>query len=345
MDISKSKKYAKPRRSRLLLASTLLACSFLQVSEVSAARTLSNSNRSGQTLANTHLSQNTYLLPGGIKVLAEGYHSKITKPFVAVVRDPETYAALTRLDENLPKLDDDFFKANAVLAAFLGQCNTGGFSVDITPSPIDINVLEKKPGKGMMVPQMITSPFKVVALEGGASAAVRLMLDEAWRNQMQPFDVQNGTFRMSGGFAGTSEEFQLKGVIGVMREGRAATFWFHVVGSGGKKRRLLMECATGLRDGEKGIQINRMSADSLVDPPNNGLSGRVTFSEGDRKISLSLLSRTGLIADGYAGGGTIVAMLRKAGSKPETPSEIGAKTYSNSLTAEPSNIGCMSDKL
>jgi hypothetical protein len=165
---------------------------------------------------------------------------------------------------------------------------------------------------------MITSPFKVVALEGGSSEAVRLMLDGAWRNQMQPFDVQSGTFSMSGGFAGTSEGFQLKGLIGVLREGKLATFWFRVVGAGGKKRRLLMECSTGLRDGE-GIRINRMSADSLVDPPNNGLAGRATFSEESRKLTLSLLSRTGLIADGYSGGGTIVAALRAAGAKPETP--------------------------
>ena len=40
--------------------------------------------------------QDAYLQPGGIKVLAEGFHSKITKPFVAVVRDVETYAALRK---------------------------------------------------------------------------------------------------------------------------------------------------------------------------------------------------------------------------------------------------------
>jgi PrcB C-terminal len=318
MNIGKDKKRPTRRRFYLPLALTLATYSILPLtlSESSAARTPRASNN--VELVKISGGQNTYFQPGGIKVLAEGYHSKITKPFVAVVRDEETYAALTRLDENLPKLDSDFFKEKAVLAAFLGERNTGGYSVEITPSPIDINVLEKKPGKGVMVPQMITSPFKVVALEGGSSEAVRLMLDDAWRNQMQPFDVQSGTFSMSGGFVGTSEGFQLKGVIGVMREGKLATFWFHVVGSGGKKRRLLMECATGLRDDEKGIQINRMSADSLVDPPNSGLAARATFSEEGRKLTLSLLSRTGLIADGYSGGGTIVAVLRAAGFKPET---------------------------
>jgi PrcB C-terminal len=318
MNTGKDKKRPTRRRFYLPLALTLVTYPILPLtlSESSAARTPRASNN--VELVKISGGQNTYLQPSGIKVLAEGYHSKITKPFVAVVRDEETYVALIRLDENLPKLDGDFFKERAVLAAFLGERNTGGYSVEITPSPVDINVLEKKPGKGVMVPQMITSPFKVVALAGGSSEAVRLMLDEAWRNQMQPFDVQSGTFSMSGGFVGTSEEFQLQGFVGVLREGKLATFWFRVLGAGGKKRRLLMECSTGLTDGE-GIRINRMSADSLVDPPNNGLAGRATFSEEGRKLTLSLLSRTGLIADGYSGGGTIVAALRAVGSKPEMP--------------------------
>ena len=329
MNSRDNEKRPTPRALYLPLALTLFAFPILPstIPGSSAARTQRAPQRAVNSFDKTPVGQNSYLQPGAIKVLAEGYHSKITKPFVAVVRDIETYAVLSRLDENLPKLDSDFFKEKAVLAAFLGERNTGGYSVEITPSPIDVNVLEKKPGKGVMVTQMITSPFKIVSLEGGSSEAVRLMLDEAWRNQMQPFDVQSGTFSMSGGLGGMSDAFQLQGVIGLMREGKLATFWFRLVGSGGKrvrsgtwsfqKRRLLMECATGQRDGE-GIRINRMSADSLVDPPNNGLAGRASSSEEGRKLSLSLLSRTGLIADGYSGGGTIVAVLRAAGHKPET---------------------------
>src|SRR6266478_5354199 len=68
----------------------------------------------------------------GLKVLAEGFHSSVTNPFIAVVRDAETYSELTRLDNNLPKLDEEFFKSNIVVAAFLGERNTGGYSVEIT---------------------------------------------------------------------------------------------------------------------------------------------------------------------------------------------------------------------
>src|SRR2546427_9173064 len=46
-----------------------------------------------------------------MKILAEGFHSSITNPFVAVIRDAGTYAELMKLDNTLPKLDAEFFKS------------------------------------------------------------------------------------------------------------------------------------------------------------------------------------------------------------------------------------------
>src|SRR5437870_1507100 len=91
-----------------------------------------------------------------LKVLGEGFHSSITEPFVAVVRDSETYAALRRHDANLPNIDAEFFRSNVVIAAFLGERNTGGYGVEINRETNgDIRITEKTPGKGVMVPQMI----------------------------------------------------------------------------------------------------------------------------------------------------------------------------------------------
>lgn len=306
-------KSAGPHRFHLLMTLTLLA--YLQpltIQDASAAPSPRTRNRADSTMANKSGLQDGYLQPSGIKVLAEGSQSKITKAFVAVVRDVATYDALRKRDDGLPKLEAEFFKANVVLAAFLGERNTGGYSVEITPSPVDINVLEKKPGKGMMVTQMMTSPFKIVALPGVSNAAVRLTLDEAWRQQMQVYRVTRGSFRVTGGFAGTSEDFGLEGSVGVMSEGKLATIWLRIVGSG-PKRRLLMECSTGLMDDEI-IHVNRMSADSLVSQPNGGLGATAMFSEKRKKFLLSLDSGPGatLIADGYSGHGTIEAELTSA---------------------------------
>jgi len=302
----------------MLLMLTLLAyplLSGLTNNAASAARTIDTSNKVEYAMANTSGAGQNYQ-PDDIKLLAEGFHSKITKPFVAVLRDAETYAALIKLDENLPKLDADFFKESVAVAAFLGERNTGGYSVEIRPNAIEISVLEKKPGKGVMVPQMITSPFKIVALKGVINSAVRLTPDEAWRQATTFYRVTNGRFSMAGGFAGTLEEFGLQGPIGVMRAEKLATFWFRIVGSETKKRRLLMECSTGLIDREDNVKINRMSADSLVDPPNSGLSGTATFSVEGGKLSVNLVSRPGFIADGYAGRGTIEAELGTPTPRP-----------------------------
>jgi hypothetical protein len=95
-----------------------------------------------------------------------------------------------------------------------------------------------------------------------------------------------------------------------MRAGNLATFSFRVIGSETKKRRLLVECATGVTDGDGNVKINRMSADSLVNSPNSGLAGTVTFSEEGRKFALIMISRPSMVADGYSGQGTIEAELQ-----------------------------------
>lgn len=320
MNTKNKNNFDKRSPVQMLLTLTLLAyplLSGLTNNAASSARTMDTLNKAEYAMANTSSIGQNYQA-GDIKVLAEGFHSKITKPFVAVVRDTETYAALTKLNENLPGLDADFFKENVAIAAFLGERNTGGYSVDIRANAIEILVLEKKPGKGVMVPQMITSPFKIVALKGAINSAVRLNLfaDDSWRQAVPSYRVTSGRFKMSGGFAYTSEEFGLEGPIGVMRAGKLATFWFRIVGSDTKKRRLLVECATGVTDSDGNVKINRMSADSLVNPPNSGLSGTATLSDEGRKLAVNLLSRQGFIADGYSGQGTIEAELVTPTPKP-----------------------------
>jgi len=252
---------------------------------------------------------NTETSTSVMKVLAEGFHSSITNPFIAVVRDSETYAALSKLGGNVPKLGPDFFEGNAVIAAFLGERNTGGYSVEITREANgDIRIAEKMPGKGVMVPQMITSPFKIVSVSVAATPLL-LALDSAWRRKMRPYRITRGTFTMTGGFAGTSEKFELNGEMRIMRETELATFAFAILSSGPAKKRSLIEFATGIVESNGEITINKMSADSLVNPPNSGLKATGAFTAGDNKISLNFSSLPSMIADGYQGEGTLEAEL------------------------------------
>ncbi|HVS81232.1 MAG TPA: protease complex subunit PrcB family protein [Pyrinomonadaceae bacterium] len=252
-----------------------------------------------------------------IKLLAEGFHSSITNPFVAVVRDAETYSALTKLEGNLPKLDTEFFKSNIVIAAFLGERNTGGYAVEIA-SEVNgqIHVTEKKPGKGMMVPQMITSPFKIVAREGSPSSTVPLSLDYAWRQGAPSYRIINGTFTYSGGFAGAGETFELKGRLLVMREGSLVTLAFDLFSSGLAQMRSLTDSATAVVTNDSRFMIGRMGAGSLVPPPNGGLQASGMFSDEGKKLMLEFSPRAINIADSYGGRGSIDAELAEPATKP-----------------------------
>ena len=317
MNTKNRNNFAKRCPVQMLLMLTLLAFPLLSGLTTGAASSARPIHKAAYAMTNVSRVGQNYQ-SDDIKVLAEGFHSKITKPFVAVVRDAETYAALVKLDENLPQLDADFFKESVAVAAFLGERNTGGYSVDIRANGIEIVVVEKNPGKGVMVPQMITSPYKIVALKGATNSAVRLNLfaDDSWRPAITSYQVATGRFTMTGGFAGISEAFGLGGPIDVMRLGNLATFSFRVIGSETKKRRLLVECSTGMIDSDGNVKINRMSADSLIDPPNSGLAGTVTFSEAGRKFALIMTPRPSYIADGYSGQGTIEAELGTPSTKP-----------------------------
>lgn len=253
---------------------------------------------------------------GEIKVLAEGSNSNIHESFVAVVRDAETYAALRKLDGMLPDLKADFFQANAVVAAFLGERRTGGFGVEIARNANTISVSERKPGKNMMVPQMITAPFKMVSVPGGARGPLSLTVDQAWQQRLFPFTISSGQFKMSGGIAGITREYKLAGELRTMVEGDSLlTVVFAINGSDPARKRSLMDAATGLVTKDGQVKIDKMSAGSLIDTPHGGLKVTGQLSNSDSKLVLSLMSMS-MIPDGFGGIGELVATMSSAAPRP-----------------------------
>ncbi len=248
-----------------------------------------------------------------IKVLAEGAHSNIQDSFVAIVRDAETYAALRKLDSTLPDLSEDFFKTDAVVAAFLGERRTGGYSVEITRTADTIHVAEKRPGKGLMLIQMITSPFKVVTIAGGASSALSLTVDDTWQERLFPFNISSGQFKTTGGIAGAMRSFKLEGSLGIMVESsNLVTLLFSVRGTDPAKKRALVDSATGVVTNAGQVIINRLSAGTLVDRPNSGLTATGQLTNSDSEVLLILVSQPSMIADGYRGTGTLSASMVQA---------------------------------
>ncbi|HEY3028215.1 MAG TPA: protease complex subunit PrcB family protein [Pyrinomonadaceae bacterium] len=242
---------------------------------------------------------------GDIKVLAEGSHSEVTSPFLAVVRDEQVYARLRKLATGLPELQEDFFKRRAVIAAFMGERNTGGYRVEITRAADDsIHLAAMSPPGDAMVAQVITTPFKVVAVPTNRSLA--LEADSNWQKAMRSYHITSGQFSISGGFAGRTEQFALDGGIRVMREGELVTFLFDLKSVDVEKPRSLKESATGLVDDDS-IVVPRIGAGSLVEVPHGDLSVTGSFTDKKSKLALSFISLPTMIADGYGGGGSIEA--------------------------------------
>lgn len=242
-----------------------------------------------------------------ITVVAEGFHSAITKPFIAVIRDEAARAALAKLEPNLPKLDIDL-KTNILVAAFLGERNTGGYSVEISRNGSgEIRIDEKKPGKDMMAPQMITSPFKVVSVASSAAKPVRIKFDSAWAANVSYYTITKGTFTVSGGFAGRHDEFDVAGGVEMMQEKRLVTLRFTLRKKEQDKDAVLVDFATGTIE-SNAIKIGVLSAGDLIPPPTNGLQATGNLTNHRQNLLLIFISLPTMITDGFGGGGTIEAV-------------------------------------
>ncbi len=245
---------------------------------------------------------------GDLQVLAEGSVSPIRTSFVGVFRDVDAYTALRAQATNLPDLKADFFKSNIAIAAFLGERNTGGYSIAIAQQPNgQIRVAEKAPPKDAIVAQMVTSPFKLVSMSTNGNPPVQLSLDERFNQRAQVYRISNGVFSVSGGFAGRTEQYKLAGKLQVMRLAGVVSINFAIVSEGAARERSLRDFGTGVASGDS-VLIGRLSRGSLIDSPSGDLSVRAKFGE---KNSLLIDLTTGpvTVPDGYSGKGTIEAAM------------------------------------
>src|SRR5438552_3821208 len=257
---------------------------------------------------NRNMVFNEQRFPGDLKVLAEGSVSPINTSFVGIFRDAETYAALRAQATNLPDLKADFFKSNIVIAAFLGERNTGGYSVATAQQPNgQIRIAEKAPPKDAIVAQMITSPFKLVFMSTNGTPPVQLSLDERFNQRAQLYRIDNGTFTVSGGFAGRTEQYKLVGKLQVMRLAGVVSIGFAIVSEGASREHSLRDFATGVASGD-GVAISSLSRGTLIDSPSGDLTVRTKFEEKNRLL-IDLTTGPVTVPDGYSGKGMIEAEM------------------------------------
>ena len=242
-----------------------------------------------------------------IKILAGGAYGKVNDAFVVVARDAETYAALRELIDSLPQVEADFFRKNIVVAAFLGQRRTGGYSVEITLAENNrLRVSSTSPAAGSMTTQALTAPFKIVSVPDLEHRSLAVEIGPAWNNETRPYRVSSGEFMTGGGFAGRIERLQLAGDIRVSRLGKLVTFVFDLKSTGGTKPRSLQNVATGIVEAN-GISGAVVDPGTFVDFPRSALGIKGNFAENEDKLSLSFESLPSNVNDGYSGQGKLEA--------------------------------------
>lgn len=244
-----------------------------------------------------------------MRTLAEGSYGPVEETFVAVARDAETYAALRGLVRGLPELSADHFKANAVVAAFLGTRRSGGYGVSATRAPDgSLRVAEVTPAKDSINTMALTEPFKVVSVPETEGAPLRLELGEAWAAAARAYRVREGQFTQSGGIAGRIEEYRLSGEVRVARLNQLVTCIFDLEGAGTTRPRALRTTATGLARDGAGFQLPRLDSGSLVDHPEGGLRAEGAFANGGGRLTLTFKPLPSNVADGFQGSGKLEAV-------------------------------------
>ena len=243
-----------------------------------------------------------------IKVLAEGTYFKVEQPFVFTARSNETYAQLQNFVENLPPVLEIDFSKFAVVAAFAGMKNSGGYSVSIKSVMDKISVDVINPPKDALVTMALTNPFRVALVPLNENGSINLELAASWKNAMQIYRINSGAFEYSGGFAGIRKEFGVDGTIGVLSFGNNATLFFNLVGKDAEKTRKLSEAASGLiKDRE--IILPRLEAGSFSENPKPPL--KVSGTILNNELSLGFEPLPSQISDGFQARGKIQAIKAK----------------------------------
>lgn len=179
---------------------------------------------------------------GAVKIIAEGAYGSIETPFVFVARSTETYAQLQSLVNNLPPVSEIDFSRTAIVAAFAGTKNTGGYSVTIRRAngKIIVNVVE--PAKDLLTTDALTTPFTVASVPSREGSPLPLEISANWIKAARTYKVVSGKLVSSGRL----KKMNVAGTIGVLSFGEYVTLVFNLSGKGADKKRNLTEIASGL---------------------------------------------------------------------------------------------------
>jgi hypothetical protein len=301
----------KSKTAMLLLAGTIFVFGTAAQKDCGAKK---NSNSPANSVSNNAMSNNTKPVEtatsksGEIKTLAEGFHSKIEQPFLYVVRSAETYRQLQTAIDDLPPTTAIDFEKQAIVAAFAGTKNTGGYSVEIVKSGGKVSVSVKNPPADAILSQALTTPFKVAIFPIEAENNLNLEISREWKKAARIYNLTFGEFESSGGIVGRIKKFSVQGTTEIWQFGDMATFKFNLAGTNAEKNMRLTETASGTAK-NGAIDLARLDAGSFSEGPKPPLKVSGTIS-GD-KLSLNFEPLPTNIRDGFVLRGKLDAILKK----------------------------------
>jgi hypothetical protein len=250
----------------------------------------------------------TPTLKDDYKVIAEGNNIDVETPFIFVARDAETYSALQKLVPNLPQQDKSFFNSNTVVAVFLGTKPTAGYGVQITKgATIEVKAIE--PPKGAITADVITSPYKVVAVpiinDETTLQNIELKTDAVWGGAWQSYVVTNGEMVQTGGFAPTEKHIPIQGTLGILRHGDFVTMRLNLNSSLKDFSGRMNDLASGVVDKDGNVKFTYLDPCTLIEPPRPML---VTTGKFERNnLRLNFESGPTIVSDGFDTKGKLEA--------------------------------------
>lgn len=242
---------------------------------------------------------------GEIKYIAEGTQSKVEQPFIFVARAPEDYARLGNLVENLPPASHVNFNDSAVIAAFAGTKNTGGYSVKIGRTTGKITFKIIAPPKDAVVTQVITTPYQVAVVPVERENELPLDISGEWTKTPENYKLTSGEFETSGGITGRAQTFSAEGTVRVLRSGDYVTLVFNLSGKDAEKARKLNTVASGvIKDGK--IELARVDAGTFAQSPRPPL--KISGTIENDKLDLTFESLPPTASESFQLRGEIEAL-------------------------------------
>ena len=259
----------------ILLSLSLVSCASAQTNKRRATKKSEPKNAKPM---------NDKPISGELKIIAEGSYESLETPFIFVARSPETYAQLQNFVAQLPPAAEIDFAQTAIVAAFAGTKNTGGYSVSIKKAADRIRIDVVEPPKDAMTTDALTTPFAVALVPINQEKSLPLEISANWKNAMQTYKVTSGEFQT---IDVRQKKFSAEGTIGMLIFGDHATLIFNLSGKGANKDLRLAETSSGSMKANR-IELARFGAESFAGNSQSPLKVSGTL-EGDR-LSLSLES-------------------------------------------------------